>query len=269
MAPPVHLRGRPARRPGLRALRNRVLVGALALVVGTLGGSAACSSRPTPSTPAAGTPAPHRTSGPPLHVLFVGASITSGWYASAGHDYRSLVERDLTQRGYSLKVQTWARPGARVANLAHFQAPTGMELIVLQLGTHESGSRKPTDPSVFATEYSGLVQRLGAASPGATLVCLDAWANASTVNRPGVPVAVYDQAVERACKGAGGHFVDLSATYQVAAYHGPAGRATPYGRSDWFHPNDGGHARVASLVLAAASPLPQATQGGTTSGVGL
>ena len=217
----------------------------------------------------AGTPAPHRTATRPLHLLFVGASITSGWYASAGHDYRSLVERDLARRGYSLQVQTRARPGARVASLTRFQAPTGMELIVLQLATNDSGSRRPTDPSVFATEYSGLVQRLRAASPNATLVCLDAWANASTVNRLGVPVAVYDQAVEAACTGAGGHFVDLSAAYQVAAYHGPAGDPTPHGPSDWFHPNDGGHARLASLVLAAASPLPEAPQGGTPSAAGL
>jgi GDSL-like lipase/acylhydrolase family protein len=195
LLPLVYLRGRLARRVDLRAFPTCVLAIALAFVVGTLGGTAACSGRPAPSTPVAGTPAPHRTSGRPLHVLFVGASITSGWYASAGHDYRSLLERDLAQRGYSLQVQTWARPGARVANLAHFQAPTAKELIVLQLGTNDSGSRRPTDPGVFATEYSGLVQRLRAASPDASLVCLDAWANASTVNRLGVPVAVYDQAV--------------------------------------------------------------------------
>jgi lysophospholipase L1-like esterase len=268
MLPLVHLRGRLAGRADLRTSPTYVFAVALALVVGTLGGTVACSGRPAPGTPVAGTPAPHPT-GSTLHVLFVGASITSGWYASAGHDYRSLVERDLTQRGYSLQVQTWARPGARVASLAHFVAPTGMELIVLQLATNDSGSRRPADPSVFATEYSGLVQRLRAASPGATLVCLGAWANAATVNRLGVPVAIYDQAVERACTGTAGHFVDLSAAYQVAAYHGPAGRSTPYGPSDWFHPNDGGHARVASLVLAAAGPLPQATHGGTTSGAGL
>jgi hypothetical protein len=157
LLPLVYLRGRLARRVDLRAFPTCVLAIALAFVVGTLGGTAACSGRPAPSTPVAGTPAPHRTSGRPLHVLFVGASITSGWYASAGHDYRSLLERDLAQRGYSLQVQTWARPGARVANLAHFQAPTAKELIVLQLGTNDSGSRRPTDPGVFATEYSGLV----------------------------------------------------------------------------------------------------------------
>jgi lysophospholipase L1-like esterase len=269
MLPLAYLLGRLGGRVDLRTFPTSVLAIALALMVGTLGGTAACSGQSAPGTPVASTPAPHRTSGPPLHVLFVGASITSGWYAGSGHDYRSLVEQDLTQRGYSLQVQTWARPGTRVASLAHFVPPTGMELIVLQLATNDSGSGRPADPSVFATEYSGLVQRLRAASPGATLVCLDAWANAATVNRLGVPVAVYDQAVERACTGAGGHFVDLSAAYQVAAYHGPAGRPTPYGPSDWFHPNDGGHARVASLVLAAASPLPQATKGGITSGSGL
>ena len=189
-------------------------------------------------------------------MLIIGASITTGMYADAGRDYRSLLVADLRKRGYAPVVQTWARPGASVIAVQGLPAPSGMDLIVVQLATNDAAASRPTDPGVFATEYARLLDRLRAAAPHAEMICLDAWGDPSKVNRLGVKVSVYDQDVQRSCAEVQGRFVDLSKAYADAAYHGPAGRLTPRGRSDRFHPNDAGHARLAELVLADVPPPP-------------
>ena len=194
-------------------------------------------------------------------MLIIGASITAGMYADAGHDYRSVLIADLRGRGYSPVVQTWARPGASVKALQHFSAPSGMDVVVVQLAPNDATSSRPTPPDLFATDYSNLLGRLRAASPGATLICLDAWSDPSKVNRLHVRVGVYDEAVQQSCAAVQGHFIDLSSSYADAAYHGPPGRPTPHGRSDRFHPNDAGHAHLAGLVLADVPPPPPSAGG--------
>jgi lysophospholipase L1-like esterase len=208
-----------------------------------------------PALAASAAPASSRPAHP-LHVLIMGASITTGMYADAGRDYRSILISGLRKRGYSPVVETWARPGAGVQSVQAFPVPRGMDLVVVQLATNDAASSRPTEPAVFATEYAGLLGRLRAGSPQATLVCLDAWSDPSRVNRLGVRVGVYDQLVQQSCAAVQGRFVDLSSSYADAAYHGPPGRVTARGRSDRFHPNDAGHARLAQLVLADVPDRP-------------
>ena len=104
---------------------------------------------------------------------------------------------------------------------------------------------------------------LRAASPQATLICLDAWSDPSKVDRLGVQVAVYDQTVQQSCAAVQGRFVDLSSSYADPAYHGPPGRLTAHGPCDRIHPNDAGHAHLAELVLADVPPPPPAEAGRT------
>jgi hypothetical protein len=115
---------------------------------------------------------------------------------------------------------------------------------------------------VFAASYAELLHQVRAASPKADLVCLGAWLDPSSVNRLGVVAVDYDVAVRTACGAEGGHYVDLSAAYLDVRNHGPAGRPTYQGPGDLFHPNDRGHAEVASLVLAADG-VPEAQRPAT------
>src|SRR5215831_14513858 len=102
----------------MRALRTVVFVLLLA-AVGTCGpGRAPAAASPVAVAVPAAAPPVHR-SGPQalgnptdsqtLRLLFIGASVTEGWFASApSRTYTSIVARDLSSRGRRVRTRILA-----------------------------------------------------------------------------------------------------------------------------------------------------------------
>jgi acyl-CoA thioesterase I len=186
---------------------------------------------------------------PPDRILFIGASLTEGWYASSrDRTYASLVATGLAG-GRRIDVRTLARPGATAEDVARWDLDIQADYVVLQVATNDFVRDVPLD--VYAASYADILDRLRAASRKADLVCLGAWLDPTSVNRLGVEAVDYDVATRTACGAVGGRYVDLSATYLDPLNHGPLGRQTYQGPGDLYHPNDRGHAAIADLVLAS------------------
>jgi len=185
---------------------------------------------------------------PPRRILFIGASLTEGWYASTkDRTYPALVASTLAL-GRRVQVLTLAHPGATAEDVAEWDLELPSDYVVLQVATNDFVKNVPVD--VYDASYADVLHRLRAASPRADLVCLGAWLDPSEVNRLGATAVDYDVATRTACNEVGGTYVDLSGTYMDFRNHGPAGRQTYHGPGDLYHPNDRGHAEIAALILA-------------------
>lgn len=243
----------------MRATPIPLLLMVVALMVAACGATTVLAGGPTPrplgtdasragaraGTLALGGP----IDAPPRRVLFVGASLTEGWYASTkDRTYTALVASGLGG-GRRVQVRTLARPGATVEDVAQWDLDVPSDYVVLQVATNDFVRDVPVN--VYEATYSELLDRLRVASPKADLVCLGAWLDPSSLNRLGVAAVDYDVATRTACGEAGGRYVDLSATYLDARNHGPLGRQTYHGPGDTYHPNDRGHEEIAALVLAS------------------
>jgi lysophospholipase L1-like esterase len=184
-----------------------------------------------------------------VRVLFVGASVTDGWFASTkAHTYTALVAKGLAE-GRPVQVRIQARPGVTAEDAADWSLTTQSDVVVVQIATNDFVRDVPLDR--YSAAYAELLDRLRLASPKAELICLGAWLDPHEKNRIGVAAVDYDAAARTQCDAAHGRYVDLSAAYMDAANHGPAGRPTYQGPGDLFHPNDRGHAELASLILQA------------------
>jgi acyl-CoA thioesterase-1 len=262
----------PIPENALSEMRSTVILPLLLLVALT---AAACGATPALAgvtvrpartiTPGAGARSGTQAMGAPVdsgqpRVLFVGASVTQGWFASSrDRAYPALVAKGLAG-GRHVRARTFARPGATAEEAADWKLAVPSDVVVVQIATNDFARDVPVD--VFAASYAELLHQVRGASPKADLVCLGAWLDPSSANRLGAMAVDYDVAVRAACGVEGGQYVDLSAAYLDVRNHGPAGRPTDEGPGDLFHPNDRGHAEVASLVLAADG-VPEARRPAT------
>jgi acyl-CoA thioesterase I len=184
----------------------------------------------------------------PLRLVFVGASVTDGWYASTrDRTYAALVARGLSD-GRAVRVRMLARAGITAEEAAHWNLAVPADVVVVQIATNDFVRDVPVD--AYSAAYAELLDRLRTASPRAQLLCLGAWSDPASKNRIGVEALSYDAATRTQCDAAGGRYVDLSGVYLDPRNHGPAGRPTYLGPGDLFHPNDRGHAELAALILA-------------------
>ena len=185
-----------------------------------------------------------------LRVLIVGASVSHGLGASApSHDYASDLARMVQrQTGRAVELTVWSHAGARIAAGDRWSLPVGQQVVIVQLITNDFSGATPL--LVYQHELSVLIDRVRDTSPRASLLCLGAWEPAYAVNRVGIPVLAYDAIERRSCAAHGGHFLSPSPIFQHAAWRGPAGRSTAFGRGDDFHPNNQGHLHLAEAILA-------------------
>jgi lysophospholipase L1-like esterase len=253
-------------------MRARPILSILPLLLLVALAAAACGARPqivgiVPRPPQSDAAAAGTRSGTlalgasvdaaPRRIEFVGASVTEGWFASSrDRAYPALVVSGLAG-GRRVQVRTLARPGATAENAAEWDLSVPSDFVVVQIATNDFVRDVPVD--VYAASYAEVLDTLRAASPRADLVCLGAWLDPSSVNRLGVAAIDYDVAARADCLAEGGRYVDLSAAYLDVRNHGPAGRPTYLGPGDLFHPNDRGHAELASLVLASDG-VPEASR---------
>lgn len=183
---------------------------------------------------------PHLAS--PLRVLFVGDSLTNGYYATTRQQaFAEQVRAALSADGPVVSFTSATNGGTLSTVAATLVLPPRLDLAIVELGTNDRGR---TDIHRFTASYGRLVASIRAASPDAALVCVGAW---TTGSRPGDDS--YDRAIEAQCEASGGRFASL-AGIRGAATVGPLGSPTFQGDRDSFHPNDAGHAAIAEAIRA-------------------
>jgi lysophospholipase L1-like esterase len=207
---------------------------------------------------------PMRPDRPYVRVLFVGDSISAGWFATTparAYPARLLDLLRAADARDGRTSQVLAVPGTRaVDGLAEVRALPAVpraDLIVVEFGTNDYG-HLPNPLADFRRAYSALLALLSDTSPTATVTCVSVWAPRETPNPLGIPGARYDTVIAEACAALPHHqgrYVDISAIYADPAAHGPNGRRVWLGTGDVFHPNDAGHAAIAAAIYAALASL--------------
>ena len=179
---------------------------------------------------------------------FVGDSITHGLYATTqAQRFSDLVSQQLGVNEINNSL------AGKVADiLSALPAFPRADVTVIELGTNDysgfnpNGTFIPTPLQAFRGEYATLLKRAVRVSP--FVMCLGVWQPRNSPNSIGVLAEAYDQVIWSLCP----HYGDLQALFANGAYHGPAGRSTWLGPADDFHPNDAGHAAIATEVESVA-----------------
>lgn len=204
-------------------------------------------------------PKPVRAAPPaaPLHVLYVGASITRGWFATTGSEtYPVVLNRLLRTRGRQVHPTVIAQSGVEAAQTLGWELPPAQDVVVVQVVTNDFLYSVPL--ASFRASYEALLGRIRATSPRADLVCMGAWSAPGTANALGFKTADYDGVVRSGCQERAGSFVRLAGLFTQPGARGPSGRQTPYGYADTFHPNDMGQVLIAGEALAGLDREPGA-----------
>lgn len=239
-----------------------LLVLALCLAVSARSNGGRPSAHRTDQILAASTRGRHRVSRHPrrplFRMLFVGASVTSGVGAESPADaYPQKVAAGVRRRVGRVRVTVVAQSGAQVTRAMRWRFPVHQNVVVVHLITNDFLHGTPL--SLYSIDLDRVLHRLRRGSPHATLICLGAWANPSTVNRSGLGPGLYDLMAKEDCQGFGGHFEPLRGIFMKPGMHDPAtlqiGPPLPHslgilvrGRRVAFHPGDAGHEAIALVV---------------------
>lgn len=178
----------------------------------------------------------------PLKVLFIGDSLTAGYFSSTqDKGYSQLVVAELQKKG-AVERLGGSKAGGNLSTVGNLVSiPQGFNIAVVELGTNDIQGK--TDAAVFPGQYEELLKKVQTASPDTALLCIGTWGSA------GADTDAYDNAIKASCESHGGKYIDVSSEFAIASNRGPAGVTGWAGVSDNFHPNDAGHARLAALVM--------------------
>lgn len=188
-------------------------------------------------------------------VMFVGASVTEGYYATEDDQaYPADTVDMLDQRGADVLPLVVARAGTGTADVLRWRLEGTPDAIVLQVATNDFG--KGLSLQQYRANYGAILAGLRALAPRARLLCLGGWRASTEVNGAGVTGGQFDAMTSSECAAARGQFVSLEGLFRNPANHGPQGRSTFLGPGDWFHPNDRGHQAIANLVVQNLGPVP-------------
>lgn len=188
----------------------------------------------------------------------MGDSLTAGEHASARRaSYPSLLLESLrSEAGQRLSARVVGLSGGRVADLLALRPAAALRLAIIEVGTNDWLGYRPGAPwaastgAEFREPYRSLLDLVrGAADP--LLISLGIWGPSAGISEVGGSIAELDAVIASESAARGGRFVSLTAIHDDPAMRGPAGRRTPFGISDDFHPNDRGHAAIARLVAGA------------------
>lgn len=211
------------------------------------------TTAPAPTTIASGAGTP--TARPPApqvthQLVFFGDSLTEGLFATT--PARDYAYRTAAQTGKTFLVQgqygvsaVFTANKMRASN-PKFKVVAGDALdVIIELGTNDVVASGET-LAQFESSYDYILTRVHQDAPNAKLICLGVWRDPDAgAENSGY---AYNQVIQADCPGA---YVPLGDLYMNFSLHGPVGRPTWIGNADWFHPNDAGHAAIASRVAAA------------------
>lgn len=180
----------------------------------------------------------------PLRVAFIGDSLTVGQSATASE--RTFRQRIIDSWGGSGQVRAdeYARAGFTTSQVDRLVPPgKQVNVAIVETGTNDFWQRMA--PEQVKADYGTLLDKIRAASPRATLICLGVW------QRP-VDANPYDLEIKDQCSAHGGRFMPLAGIYDLEGVRGPANVPLEGGGvSDAFHPNDVGHLKIASVITSS------------------
>ncbi|WP_425484737.1 SGNH/GDSL hydrolase family protein [Actinomycetospora corticicola] len=181
-------------------------------------------------------------------IGFLGDSITAGVGASdARRSYTGALARQLGGReGIQPGVNIVALGGASTAALEPlaFQLRPDSSLVVVAAGTNDI-TRSPIEQ--FRADFERLLRAVRSTATASSLVCLGAWGTPRNTR-------IYDDVIRDDCQSQGGLFVPISDLYVVGSMRGARGPVAPGSPPpDDFHPNDAGHAAIASRIAETLS----------------
>jgi lysophospholipase L1-like esterase len=180
-------------------------------------------------------------------VLFVGDSLTVGYYASSpAKTYPALVAGQLGRS--AVEISTAGVTASHFANRASYPKAS---VVVVELGTNDYEHQTPV--RAFDRAYESVIAHVRHANPTAKLVCVAVW-NGGYTNPGWAPSTTYDATIRGDCTG--GKVANVSGAFEIAADRGPQGTGSAFGLRDQFHPNDAGHAAIATSVLGALRSVP-------------
>lgn len=190
-------------------------------------------------------------------MLFVGASVTRGWYVTTTENgYPAVAARTIAQihrRDVEWKVT--ALPGATVQQTLSWNYPTGQDLVVIDIVTNDF--LRSTPMSSFEASFTALLQKLRQGSPKAGFVCLGDWGKIGGVDLRGESAYSFDQIVSTTCRAFSGIYVPINQIFDLPGARGPVGHPSIVGPAhDAFHPNDYGDQLIAQAVVAAIEGDP-------------
>ena len=173
----------------------------------------------------------------------LGDSISAGRFATAQDGTFPAIVAERLGMSLNLVARSGAKAAWAIPQLGAV-ANAHPALVTIELGTNDVGFSTPLD--VFAYQYETIVGAV--AGPQTRVLCIGSWLPSDSV----------DAIIAQVCERHGGTFVSLNGFYAVNEFHGQDGGSSYLGRTDWFHPNDQGHAAMAAAVLSAlgAGPAP-------------
>jgi lysophospholipase L1-like esterase len=181
-------------------------------------------------------------------IVFIGDSLTVGLYASGeASSFRGLL---ATSVPCTTAVTASAGGRSGDVDLGSVAAAAG-DIYVVELGTNDAAGYpdgEPVAPSTFAANLRAVVRAARSASPYCRLVFLTVW-------QPPRVRAAYDTRIAAVSAETGRHLMDLGPYKDDPSCSKPAGAATVWGLSDGWHPNDRGHAAIASRLTAIVRRL--------------
>lgn len=208
----------------------------------------------TTQTPAPADTTPTRTPAPQAthQLIFVGDSLTEGVYATTpqqGYAYRTAAQTHESfevQAEYGVSAVFTAQK-MQASNPKLKVVPGDALDVIIELGTNDVVASGET-LAQFKSSYDYILNRVHQDAPNAKLICLGVWRDPTAgAQESGY---AYNQIIQADCPGT---YVPLGDLFMNNSLHGPAGRPTWIGNGDWFHPNDAGHAAIASRVAAAVA----------------
>lgn len=171
----------------------------------------------------------------PLRILFVGDSLTAGYYATTPD--QSFVAETAAAIG-DVKVLEGQQQANGEGKTGHIErVDGGADVAVIELGTDDVVDQ---DLEKFRRDYNRLLDMIEDTSPGVKLLCLGVWHQ--------FPDG-YDDVIEELCLKRGGVYEGLNDLVQQPDNIGPPGRKVYRGVSDDFHPNDRGHDEISKEIL--------------------
>ena len=213
------------------------------------GDGAAPSSAVGPAPPSGGSAVVvRRPVDRPLHVAFIGDSLTVGQSARAeDQTFRRLIVKAWGGDD-RVRADEYAHAGDTTKQVDQLvPADEQVDIAVVETGTNDFWKRAA--PDQVGRDYDALLGKLRASSPNVALVCLGVWQDPPDA-------LAYDLPIKDQCTAHGGRFLPLAGIFDLDGVRGPANVPLALkdgGLSDDFHPNDAGHLKIADLVTNAVA----------------
>ena len=213
--------------------------------------SATPTSTPAPTATSTGATPTHTAAPQATHqLIFVGDSLTEGFYATTPEQGYAHVTATQTHESYEVQGEygvsaVFTAQKMQASNPKLKVVPGDALDVIIELGTNDVVASGET-LAQFESSYDYILNRVHQDAPNAKLICLGVWRDPTAgAHESGY---AYNQIIQADCPGT---YVPLGDLFMNGSLHGPEGRPTWIGNADWFHPNDAGHAAIASRVAAA------------------